>query len=194
MKKYALQFRLAMASLFLLLTSAAQAGTATTSITFAPVVLPPPAAPDADAISPAVPVPLLNDLMMVVLGLFLAAIAVRILRKSEAGEKILGVALLCGGLALGTFGARNAEAIIAELLIEDPDCGSTAIIGYDPGNREMPPVKNSCDETYEVTDKDDVFVGECDILVEGDCTIGTTLETGEMCTPDYIEPNDRCEA
>ncbi|WP_157114517.1 hypothetical protein [Halioglobus japonicus] len=66
----------------------------------------------------------MSDLLMVVLGITLVTIAVRVLRKSNIADKLLGVAVLCTGVAIGGFGARHAEALIEKYLTEDPNCGS----------------------------------------------------------------------
>ncbi|KZX58620.1 hypothetical protein A3709_18105 [Halioglobus sp. HI00S01] len=192
MKLTCLHLQSVTTGLLLLASNSSFAGVANPVITLTPQAEPPAPAPVADAVAPAVPVPVMSDLLMVVLGITLVTIAVRVLRKSNIGDKLLGVAVLCTGVAIGGFGARHAEALIEEYLIEDPNCGSVTEIQYNPYDPTMPPIKNTCGETYEVTEKDEVVPGFCAAIVEGTCSAGTALETGQTCIPDYIE-EDVCE-
>ncbi|QFU74852.1 hypothetical protein EY643_03885 [Halioglobus maricola] len=164
------------------------------TITLAPTPLPaPPAAPDAGAMAPAVPVPVMDSVMLLAVGLLLMVVAIRFLRHSKASQKIMSIALLGAGLVLGGAGAeRTVAALYADFPIA-PNCEGVDIVlnGLEPSQ-----VVNDCDTAQDIdTIATDITPGGdlCYVVVlapenEGTCMSGLTLEPGASCTADlYTE-------
>ena len=98
--------------------ASAPVGTAVTTVTVATAptpeptpAAPPVAAPNASAMEPALPVPVMDDLLLIVVGLMLMAVAFRSLRNSKGAQKLLSIAALGGSLTLVGMGADRTIAI-----------------------------------------------------------------------------------
>ncbi|QFU74853.1 hypothetical protein EY643_03890 [Halioglobus maricola] len=166
------------------------AGAVTTTITATPT---PPSAPDAGAMAPAVPVPVMDSVLLVAVGLLLMVVAIRFLRNSKATQKIMSIALLGTGLLLGGVGAdRTVAALYTDVPIA-PNCEGADIVldGFEPSQ-----VVNDCDTAQDIetinaviTESDD----ECrviEVVAEGTCVEGLTLEPSETCTADTYNEVD----
>ncbi|GHD23284.1 hypothetical protein GCM10007052_35830 [Halioglobus japonicus] len=105
-------------------------------ITMAPAPPPPPpaepppeaAAPVAGAMEPAAPIPVMDSVLFIVLGLVLVVIAMRFVQKSKGAQKLLSIAVLGTGLLVGGLGAERTIALIDyEDVFIAPDCDGTDI-------------------------------------------------------------------
>ncbi|QFU74849.1 hypothetical protein EY643_03870 [Halioglobus maricola] len=166
-------------------------GSAIMTVTMAPTPAP-PAAPDAGAMAPAVPVPVMDSLLLVVAGLLMVAIAVRFLRSNKNAQKLMSICVLGAGLVITGIGADRTIAAVTIDYPLAPDC-SGADLSVDallPGQ-----IVNDCDDPQDIIsiETETEAGSEClEVIVlggnEGTCEAGATLGAGESCTTDlYTE-------
>ncbi|KZX58618.1 hypothetical protein A3709_18095 [Halioglobus sp. HI00S01] len=182
--------------------ASAPVGTAVTTVTVAPAptpeptpAAPPVAAPNAGAKEPTLPVPVMDDLLLIVVGLMLMAVAFRSLRNSKGAQKLLSIAALGGSLTLVGMGADRTIAIgIMDNPIA-PTCEGGDITGSDATTANS--VTNNCESDQEILniESETVNFEECTELQvrpenEGTCEAGLTLVPGESCETDIFTPED----
>jgi hypothetical protein len=133
-------------------SSLAQAGSSLTFTYAVVAAAAPPGAPPAVApvAVEAAPVPLASDALLVVLGLLLAVIAWRTFRSSEGAKKLMSLALLGGGLAVGGLGVDYALATEKSIPPEGSDCESGTVFVGSPYHGGDITVENTCDKDVEV--------------------------------------------
>jgi len=165
--------RIATASALFLLSSTAWAGGGFGTLTYGPVLAPPP------PVTAATPVPTLSGIMLMVMALLLAAIGYRILKqKDNNASRMMMLSLIAvGSLASGMSGIKLINDAYAAPLNDHPlDTQGQASV--EDGLNNYNNVGTPDIEIYTV-DVDQY----CGVQGNpGDCVVGTILQNGQTCT------------